>query len=76
MHRCVSDEAASHSKPLIAMRTFVMFHMSPNVVNELPPQFKTLPACFASEQAIIRLLYHIRVRCGVGLVVCVFDGNI
>lgn len=76
MHRCVSDEAAPHSKALLAMRTFVMFHMSPNVVNELPPEFKTLPASFASEQAIIRFLDHICVRCGVGLVVCVFDGNI
>lgn len=78
MHGCVSDEAASHSKSLVAMRTFVMFHMSPNVVDELPPQFKTLPAGFASEQSIIRLLYrlHICVRCGGGLVVCVFNSNV
>lgn len=76
MRRCVSDEAASHGKAFIAVGAFVMFNVSPNVINELPPQFKALPACFASEQTIIGLLYHVHVRCGVGLSVSVLDSNV
>lgn len=71
VHCRVSDQAAPHRETFITVGTFVMFHVSPNMVNILPPQFKRLATGFTSEQTITRW-FHIHVRING----CVLDGNI